>query len=81
MTATSTYLRRAQAAQYIQGRWGIPCSHAQLHKLASVGGGPVFRRSGKWALYLEADLDAWAQSRISGPLKKASDAPVTTQAA
>jgi hypothetical protein len=67
------YLRRAQAATYIKSRWGIPCSHAYLHKLASIGGGPEFRRAGRWPLYREADLDAWALSRITGPLRKASD--------
>jgi hypothetical protein len=41
--------------------------------LGSVGGGPIFRKAGKWPLYIEADLDAWALSRISGPVLKASD--------
>jgi hypothetical protein len=67
------YLRRAQAATYIKSRWGIPGSHAYLHKLASIGGGPEFHRAGRWPLYREADLDAWAQSRITGPVRKASD--------
>jgi hypothetical protein len=67
------YVRRSQAASYITSRWGIPCSHGLLHKLASVGGGPEFRRAGRWPLYSEADLDSWAQSRITGPVRKASD--------
>ena len=34
----------------------------------------MFRRAGKWPLYVPADLDAWAQSKITGPLHKASAA-------
>jgi hypothetical protein len=75
MTQYSVYLRRAQAADYVRTQWGIPCSHGYLHKLASIGGGPVFRRAGKWPLYVQADLDAWARSRMTGPLSRASDAP------
>jgi hypothetical protein len=64
MTPTPLYLRRAQAAEYIRGRSGMPCAYRTLHRLASV-----------IALYAVADLDAWARSRISGPLRKASDIP------
>ncbi|MGZ3489663.1 MAG: hypothetical protein ACXVBY_22710, partial [Isosphaeraceae bacterium] len=72
------YLRRAQAADYVRCRWGFPCSQGYLNKLASVGGGPVFRRAGRWPIYIAADLDAWAQSKITGPLKKTSGlAPIS----
>jgi hypothetical protein len=73
MLTKPEYLRRARAAEYIRQRWGIPCSQGYLDKLASVGGGPAFRRVGKWPLYVEGDLDAWVLSRITGPLRKASD--------
>jgi hypothetical protein len=47
-----------------------------LAKLASVGGGPALHRLDKrWVVYAEDDLDAWALTRISGPLQKPSDAP------
>ena len=75
MTTRPAYMRRVQATEYVRQRWGLPCSHGYLHKLASVGGGPVFHKAGKWPLYVEADLDAWALTRISGPMRKASDAP------
>jgi hypothetical protein len=71
LTDTPTYLRRAQAADYVRSRWGIPCSQAHLNKLASLGGGPVFRRAGRWPLYIAADLDAWAEVKITGPVQKA----------
>lgn len=75
MTTRPVFLRRAEAADYVRQHWGLPCSHAYLQKLASVGGGPVFQRAGRWPMYLEADLDAWVDAKISGPLKKASDTP------
>jgi hypothetical protein len=70
------YLRRDQAAQYVRNQYGFPCSTALLHKLASLGGGPVYRRANRVPLYARSDLDAWAESRISAPMRKASDAVI-----
>jgi hypothetical protein len=42
---------------------------------SSVGGGPLYYRLGNQVAYDPADLDAWALSRIRGPLRKASDVP------
>lgn len=75
-------LRRNEAAHYVRRRWNVPCSPATLAKLASVGGGPVFCRiNNYWPAYAEKDLDIWAQSRISGPLTRAADLPVSQTAA
>jgi len=76
-TTSPKLLRRDDAADYVRHKWSIPCSRSLLAKLAVTGGGPVFRRAGKWPLYQEIDLDAWARSKISGPLNKTSDAPVS----
>jgi hypothetical protein len=48
-----------------------------------MGGGPVFHKlDNRWVLYAEADLDAWAEGRISGPLQKAkAPSALETQAA
>jgi hypothetical protein len=73
---------RDEAAAYIRERHQIRCTAGYLAKLASLGGGPVFHRvNGRWAYYLEEDLDTWAQGRISRPLRKASDLPVSAHAA
>jgi hypothetical protein len=60
------FLRRADAAAYVSTRYGFPCSRQWLAKLAVIGGGPVFRKAGRFPIYRPSDLDAWAQSRI-GP--------------
>jgi hypothetical protein len=39
---------------------------------AVTGEGPVYRLVGKYAVYADEDLDSWAQSRITGPRRKAS---------
>lgn len=72
MQITVYYLRRDQAAQYIRDVWGIPCSPTWLAKLAVVGGGPVFRKAGRFPIYSAADLDAWAESRIGAPHRSTS---------
>jgi hypothetical protein len=64
--AERQFLRRADAAIYITERYGFPCSRQWLAKLAVIGGGPLFRKAGRFPIYKPADLDAWAISRI-GP--------------
>jgi hypothetical protein len=67
------YLRRVDAARYVESSYGFPCSPRWLAKLAVVGGGPVFRKAGRMPIYAPADLDGWAQSRIGAPKKSTSD--------
>ena len=66
-------LRRREAAQYIRERWGVPCAHKTLAKLAVVGGGPTFVRYGRIPLYDGETLDAWVRSKLSRPLTSTSD--------
>src|SRR6516165_8190107 len=44
---------------------GYVTAPATLAKLASVGGGPQYRKFGRKPLYLPADLLQWAKSRCS----------------
>jgi hypothetical protein len=32
-----------------------------------IGGGPVYRKAGRFPIYSTADLDAWATARIGAP--------------
>ena len=57
-------MRRADAARYVRENHGIPCAAATLAKLASIGGGPAFRKAGKFPIYSRDDLDAWANRRL-----------------
>jgi hypothetical protein len=68
------FLRRADAAAYVTDRYGFPCSRQWLAKLAVVGGGPVFRKAGRYPIYQPADLDRWAQARIGPAQRSTSDA-------
>jgi hypothetical protein len=67
------FLRRADAAAYVNRIWGFPCSRQWLAKLAVIGGGPVFRKAGRFPIYRLADLDTWAQSRIGPAQSSTSD--------
>jgi hypothetical protein len=58
------YLRRSDAAIYIRTTYGFPCSRQWLAKLAVIGGGPVYRKAGRFPIYSTIDLDKWANSRI-----------------
>ena len=67
------FLRREDAASYIQSTYGFPCSRQWLAKLAVTGGGPVFHKAGRTPIYAPADLDAWARDRIGQPQRSTSD--------
>ena len=69
---TALFLTRFQAAQYITQHWGLPCSKKTLDKLACIGGGPRFVRSGARVLYAPADLDEWFRERTTGPITSTS---------
>lgn len=66
------FLRRDQAAAYLQQRFGAYTPDT-LAKLACVGGGPKFRKMGRFPVYTRADLDDWAQSRMSHPVSSTSE--------
>ena len=69
------YLRRDKAAEYLQERFGA-YTLGTLEKLASIGGGPKFRKFGRFPVYTPADLDEWAMSRMSPPVSSTSELPV-----
>jgi hypothetical protein len=73
MNVSPRYRRRSEAARYVRETWGLPCSASWLAKLAVVGGGPVFRKAGRFPIYADADLDSWSQARIGAPRSSTSE--------
>jgi hypothetical protein len=67
-------LRRKEAANYVTAKWGIPLSGQTLAKLAVIGGGPTYRKAGRFPLYEPSDLDEWAQSRLGPKIRSTSEA-------
>jgi hypothetical protein len=67
------FLRRSEAAEYVSGRYGFPCSRQWLAKLAVIGGGPVFRKAGRYPVYEPSELDRWAEARIGPPQRSTSE--------
>jgi hypothetical protein len=60
------YLDRREAAEYLTNR-GLKTSWRTLQKMATVGGGPVYRVFGIRAVYTSDDLDNWANQKITAP--------------
>lgn len=68
-------LTRKEAAQYLRNQYGVRISYRYLCKLASVGGGPIYSKSGDSVTYEVADLDAWHQSRTVRSVSNTSEYP------
>lgn len=66
-------LRRADASRYLARVHGLSFATATLAKLAVIGRGPAFQRCGKIPLYSPADLDAWAQAKLSKRVTSTSE--------
>jgi len=66
-------MRRADAARYIREAYGIPCAPTTLAKYAVLGGGPAFRKAGKFPIYSRDDLDAWAEKRLGKLVRSTSE--------
>ncbi len=75
---SETYLSRKEASTFLSAL-GLFIAPSTLAKLASVGGGPVFRRFGRQVKYLPSDLIAWAETRLSGPVRSTSEFAVDEQ--
>ncbi len=56
-----------EAADYLRDR-GIPGASAfRLKQLRTEGGGPRYRKVGRFVVYEEVELDRWADARLSPP--------------
>lgn len=61
-------MRRSVASEYLREVHGVQLSPATLAKLAVIGGGPAFRRDGRFPNYDQPVLDTYAEARL-GPLR------------
>jgi hypothetical protein len=66
-------LDTVEAAAHLAQR-GLPISSYRLKDLRTIGGGPRFRKYGRFVRYEIDELDAWAESRLSAPRKSTSQA-------
>ena len=62
-----------QAADYLTNTLGVPVRATTLKRKRFAGGGPLFHRFGRIALYAPHDLDAWAKEQISTPRSSTSE--------
>jgi hypothetical protein len=72
--AQSKPLRRDDAAKFVRENFSIPCSARTLAKFASIGGGPLYRYSGRFPVYDVADLKAWATGKVGPRVSSATEA-------
>jgi hypothetical protein len=63
-----------QASEYI-GQFGMKVAPNTLAKYRTVGGGPRYRKFGRFPLYDDPDLDEWIEEKLSAPLRSTSEEP------
>lgn len=73
-TSSRPRLRRKDVPSYLASAHGIDVAVSTLAKWATVGGGPSMQYSGRIPLYNIADLDDWANSRLSKRVSSTSEA-------
>jgi hypothetical protein len=69
----SKYLDRREAAEYVSSK-GLKTSWRTLQKMATTGGGPIYRIFGMRSVYLQSDLDQWVDEKLSTPRRNTSEA-------
>jgi hypothetical protein len=67
-----TWLRRRANAQALTDA-GFPTAAATLATLATRGGGPPFRKYGRYPIYRWGDSLAWAESRLGPPVRSTAE--------
>ena len=66
-------LRRVDASRYLRDTWGMSRTPKTLAKLAVIGGGPAFRKDGRFPLYESDALDEWAREQLSEPVRSTAE--------
>ena len=66
-------LSRTEASEYLLQEHGIRRKPKTLAKDVVYGTGPRYRKDGRAVVYDVADLDAFAESRLSDPVRSSSE--------
>jgi hypothetical protein len=74
-----TRLRRDELAAALTGA-GFPVSPSGLATRATRGGGPPFRKFGRYPIYVWAESLEWARARLSRVVTKTSELDVPAAA-
>jgi hypothetical protein len=76
--APPTLLRRRAASEYLREHWAVRASEQTLAKYAVQGCGPAFQRYLRDVVYTAQNLDEWARTRLSKPLRSTSQTDTST---
>jgi hypothetical protein len=67
------YYRRQEVHAYLYEKYKISASVSYLAKLAVIGGSPKFHKCGRFPIYSESALDAWAESKMGELVSSTSE--------
>jgi hypothetical protein len=70
---TKRWLSRPEASDYLLNKHGIRRRPKTLSKDVVYGTGPLYRKLGRTVVYDATDLDDFAESRLSEPVRSTSE--------
>ena len=59
------FVCRKGASAHLLKKWGVSYTASTLAKMATVDGGPPYRKVGRRVYYTVADLDRWLSEKTS----------------
>ncbi len=71
--AGKRFYRTREAADLLARQYGLSIAVATLDSMVSRGGGPPFHKWGRFRVYAEADLIAWAADRCGEARSSSSE--------
>jgi len=73
MTDTTKHLDQIAACEFLDENFGLKVAPKSLQKARCIGGGPEFIRFGTRVYYTPDALLAWANARLTAPMRSTSD--------
>ena len=67
------HLSTKETSQYLRDKHGVTRTGKTLDKLASIGGGPPYRKDGRLRKYEPHILDKWVEEILSGQMASTAE--------
>jgi hypothetical protein len=67
------HLSTKETSQYLRDKHGVTRTGKTLDKLASIGGGPPYRKDGRLRKYEPSILDEWVEEKLTSQVTSTAE--------